>query len=172
MKFICLILYYIFLQYLPKSSFPIGGPFFRWLRYICCRNIFEYCGRNVNIERRVYFGSGRRIKIGDNSGIGIHCVVPSDIIIGTNVMMGPNCYVLDSNHNFSRTDIPIINQGYSPRKQTIIEDDVWLGRQILFTPGRIVKRGTIIAAGCVLTKDFDAFSIVGGNPSRLIKSRK
>jgi len=139
---------------------------------LCCRNIFEYCGKNVNIERRVYFGGGKKIRIGDNSGIGIHCVVPSDILIGDNVMMGPKCYILDANHKFSRTDIPMIFQGHSERKQTIIENDVWIARQVLISPGRYVKKGTIVAAGCVLTKDFDEFSIVGGNPSRLIRERR
>jgi acetyltransferase-like isoleucine patch superfamily enzyme len=57
------------------------------------------------------------------------------------------------------------------KKQTVIENDVWIGRQCIFTPGRIVRTGTIIAAGTVLCKDFPEYSIVGGNPSKLIKSR-
>lgn len=42
---------------------------------------------------------------------------------------------------------------------------------MLITPGKHIKKGTIIAGGTVLTKDFPAYSIVGGNPSILIKSR-
>ena len=42
----------------------------------------------------------------------------------------------------------------------------------MMTPGRIISDGTIIGAGCVLTKDFPAYSVIGGNPSRLLKSRK
>ena len=118
------------------------------------------------------FGSGLDIEIGDNSGIGINACIPSNTKIGKNVMMGPNCYILATNHAFSRTDIPIIEQGYTPKKETIIEDDVWIGRDVLMTPGRVIKRGSIIAGGCVLCKDFPEYSIVGGNPSKLIKSRK
>lgn len=157
---------------MPKSSFPFVGKLFRYLRYNCCKHIFEYCGNNVNVERRVYFGSGKKIKIGNNSGIGIGCVVPSDIVIGDNVMMGPNCYILDANHDFSSTEIPMIFQGHSERKQTIIGDDVWIGRQVIFTPGRKVANGTIIGVGCVLTKDFPEYSVIGGNPGKLIRSRK
>lgn len=171
MKYLCLILYYGLLQFLPKSSFPVIGVFFRFLRYKCCKNIFEYCGKNVNVERRVYFGSGKKLKIGTNSGLGIGCVVPSDIIIGDNVMMGPKCYILDANHDFIRTDLPMIFQGHSQRKQTIIEDDVWIGRQVLFTPGRKVLKGSVIGVGCVLTKDFPEYSVIGGNPGKLIRSR-
>ena len=57
------------------------------------------------------------------------------------------------------------------KKQTVIEDDAWIGRNVTMTPGRTIKKGTIIGTGCVLTKDFPPYSIVGGNPGRLIKSR-
>ena len=87
-------------------------------------------------------------------------------------MMGPNCYILPHNHAFDRTDIPMWRQGVAEKKQTIIEDDVWIGRDVTMTPGRTIKKGSIIAACTVLTKDFPEYSIVGGNPSKLIKSRK
>lgn len=53
----------------------------------------------------------------------------------------------------------------------IIEDDVWIERDVLILPGKIIKKGSIVGAGCVLTKNFPAYSIVGGNPSKLIKTR-
>ncbi len=87
-------------------------------------------------------------------------------------MMGPNCYCLTKNHRFDRTDIPMLEQGYQESLTLTIEDDVWIGRDVLIMPGRTISQGSIIAGGCVLTKDFPPYSIVGGNPSRLIKSRK
>lgn len=62
--------------------------------------------------------------------------------------------------------------GHCGKKQTIIEDDAWIGRDVTMTPGRTIKKGSIIAACTMLTKDFPEYSIVGGNPSKLIKSRK
>ncbi|MDC2791486.1 acyltransferase, partial [Bacteroides ovatus] len=61
------------------------------------------------------------------------------------------------------------NQG---DRQTIIEDDVWIGMRSFLTPGRKLKKGTIVAACSVLTKDFDEYTVVGGNPAKLIKKRK
>lgn len=142
------------------------------IRYQLVKRIFKVCGKNVNVERRASFGSGREIEIGDNSGIGINACIPANTKIGKNVMMGPNCYILGANHSFARTDIPMMQQGNTIRKQTIIGDDVWIGRNVTMTPGRIVKEGTIIGACCVLTKDFPEYSIIGGNPSKLIRSRK
>lgn len=140
-------------------------------RRFLCRRIFEYCGENVNIEKGASFGKGTKIRIGDNSGIGINASIPDGTIIGDNVMMGPNCFVIGRNHSFSRTDIPMCQQGYEYTKPLIIEDDCWIGRDVLITGGRVIKKGSIIAARCVLTKDFPEYSIVGGNPSKLIKNR-
>lgn len=172
MRTICLILYYGFARYLPVSYFPIIGGVCKWIRYRLCRRIFKKCGKNVNIERLAFFGGGRSVEIGDNSGLGVNCFVPSNTIIGNDVMMGPNCYILTSNQAFDRLDIPMWKQGNTELKQTIIEDDVWIGRDVLMTPGRLIKRGSIVAGGCVLCKNFPEYSIVGGNPSRLIRSRK
>jgi maltose O-acetyltransferase len=110
--------------------------------------------------------------MGDESGIGANTEIPSDTIIGNNVIISRNCFFLNRNHAYERTDIPLNDQGFKEAKQFIIEDDCWIGRDVLMTPGRIIKKGSIIAAGCVLCKDFPEFSIVGGNPSKLIKNRK
>ena len=162
---IFLIFYYGFARYLPS------GKFGKWIRLHVCKHIFKQCGEKVNVERGAFFGSGINICIGNHSGIGKNCVIPSDTIIGENVMMGPNCFILYRNHCFERTDVPMIKQGFSSSRQTIIDDDVWIGRDVLMTPGRHIKTGSIIAAGCVLCKDFPEYSIVGGNPSRLIRNR-
>lgn len=166
-----LILYYAICRYLPESSSLFFGGVSKKMRYFCCSHIFEYIGRNVNIERKAFFGKGKELSIGDNSGLGINCNVPSNLKIGKNVMMAPNCFILNLNHSFDVIDIPMIKQGYKTYK-TIIEDDVWIGRDVLFTPGRCVKKGSIIAARTVLCKDFEEYSIVGGNPSKLIRNRK
>lgn len=170
-QLIALVIYYSVLRYLPSSSSIFFGSFFRFLRYHCCRHIFLECGCNVNVERGAFFASGSRLRIGDNSGLGINCHVPGDIVVGRNVMMGPNCYIFGANHAFDWVDVPFIEQGFEPPRQTVIDDDVWIGRNVCFTPGRHVKEGTVIGAECLLSKDFPPYSVVGGNPSRLIRSR-
>ena len=104
--------------------------------------------------------------------MGKNSVIPNGTIIGENVMMGPNCFIHCVNHNFERIDIPMNQQGYSKKKLSIIGNDVWIGRDVTIMVGRNIADGSIIAANCVLTKDFPPYSIVGGNPSRLIKMRK
>lgn len=166
-QLIFLSLYYGFARHLPSRRF--GG---KELRRWCCKRIFKHCGEKVNVEHGAQFGTGVGISLGDFSGLGVNCWVPSNLTVGRHVMMGPNCTILDRNHEHSRTDIPMMLQGDTERKPVVIEDDVWIGCQVLIMPGRTIKKGSIIAGGCVLCKDFPEYSIVGGNPSKLIKSRK
>lgn len=169
---LCLILYYGFARYLPASSRPYGGKLSKKIRYILCKNIFEYCGKNVNVERKAYFGKGTKVRIGDNSGIGINCKIFNNTIIGNDVMMGPNCYFLESTHVFEDINKPMRLQGrVKERSQVIIEDDVWIGRDVMIIGNKKIQKGTIIGARTLLTKSFPAFSIVGGNPSKLIRTR-
>lgn len=168
---VCLATYYGFAYWMPESYSFFFGSVFRKIRVYLCRHIFLYCGENVNIERKANFGSGLDIELGDESGLGINCSIPSNTKIGKYVMMGPNCVILPHNHRFDRIDIPMNRQGFSPKLSTRIDDDVWIGRDVLMTPGRSILRGSIIAGGCVLCKDFPEYSIVGGNPSKLIRLR-
>lgn len=171
-QYFFLLIYYAFLKYLPANRTKMGRILYtKQIRYYCCKNIFKAIGKNVNIERNANFGYGINIEIGDNSGLGINCNVPDNIKIGKDVMMGPNCYILNSNHNFDRIDIPMMQQGSVIGKRIIIEDDVWIGQDVTMTAGRHISKGTVIGAGCLLCKDFPSYSIVGGNPSRLIRSR-
>ena len=171
-QFVFLCLYYGLFRYLPSSYSACGGFFGRILRRWCCRHLFETCGKNVNIERMVFFGKGNRIRIGHNSGMGAHSYIPNGTIIGNDVMMGPNCYIHAINHKYDRLDIPMWQQGSTEFKTIIIDDDVWIGRNVTIMRGRHIKHGSIVAANCVLTKDFPEYSIIGGNPSRLIGNRK
>ena len=169
-QIICLALYYGFAQFLPKSNtfFNVGGG----IRYCLCKHIFKKCGKHVNIERKAFFASGIDIEIGDYSGIGINAHIPNGTIIGDYVMMGPNCFILDVNHKVSDVDTPMCFQGHVPKKITRIGNDVWIGRDVHMTPGRTIADGSIIAMGAVLTKDFPPYSVVGGNPAKLIRYRK
>lgn len=172
-KLICLMLYYGIAYYLPNSYKPwwLGGKISNAFRVFLCKQIFKKAGKISTINRCVNFGSGKEIEIGDFSGIGADSTIPSNTKIGNYVMMGQNLYILARNHNFTDTLRPMCEQGFYENKQTIIEDDVWIGMNVIMTPGRIVKKGCIIAASTTLCKDFPEYSIVGGNPAKLIRSR-
>ena len=168
---ISLVIYYLVLRHLPHSTVPLVGQFCERLKEKFGRKIFKSCGKNVNIGKGARFGNGKFIEIGENSGIGMYAKVPNNIKIGKDVMMGLNVTIFNSNHAYDRLDIPMVKQGYKVAPRNVIEDDVWIGTNVIILAGRNIAKGTIVAAGSVVTKDFPAYSIIGGNPAKLIKSR-
>lgn len=174
MRVFWLAIYYGFARFLPDSFSRPFGRMSNALRVACCRRLFSSCGQRVNIGRMAYFGRGKGVTLGDRSNIGAYCHVPSDTIIGRDVMMGPHNYFFESvTHNFARTDMPMIDQGISPVKgRMIIGNDVWIGRGCHILPCRHIGSHSIVGACSVVTKDVLTYSVVGGNPARLIRSRK
>lgn len=169
-RLLCYILFYGFARHLPESSRPTGiGT--RTLRYWICRGMFTKCGQRVNIERGSYFGHGKGIEIGDESGIGVNCRVSPPLRIGKYVMMGPDVVILGQNHKHDDLSIPMVYQGFNPKPGVIIEDDVWIGTRVIILPGCHIGKGAIIGAGAVVTKNVPCYTIVGGNPARVIKCR-
>lgn len=171
MRIIGFLIYYLALRHCPASTSWFGGRLWRKLRELNARMMLKKCGRNVNIEHGAQIGSGRQLELGDNSGIGINCIAPR-AIIGKNVMMGPEVILIGQNHEFSRTDIPMIAQGMAPSEPIRIGDDVWIGYRAIITAGVKIGNGVIIGAGAVVTRDVPDWAIVGGVPARVLRMRK
>lgn len=172
-RFISLFLYYSFAQYLPDSYTPVIGKLSNWLRIVCCKRIFMYCSPYVsNINRRVFFGKGEEVEIGDYSSIGANCVLHPKVKIGKYVMMGPDVFMVGNNHITSDIERPMCFQGKTENQKIVIEDDCWLGARVMIMPGRRIGHGSILASGAIITKDVEPYSVMGGNPAKLIKKRK
>ncbi|MCH7397728.1 acyltransferase [Belliella sp. DSM 107340] len=116
--------------------------------------------------------AGIGLKVGNNSSIGPYSYIGCSgyIEIGDNVMMSPRVSIYSENHNFSDVDLPMIDQGVT-RSFVKIENDCWIAANSIILAGVTVGKGSIVAAGSVVTKDVPPFSIVGGNPAKIIKSR-
>lgn len=169
-KILALSLYYGFAQYLPTQPRP-GWRFAYWLRRKLVRHIFFKCGGSVIIKTKAYFGTGTQLIIGDRSQLGENLKAESDLILGNDVLIGPDVVMLSSSHAFDRIDLPINRQGARPRQSIIIGDDVWIGTRVIILPGIRVGDHAIIGAGSVVTKNVPALAIVGGNPAKVIRFR-
>lgn len=171
-KKLLLLLYYGFAQYLPATdnAYSIFKTT-RCLRMLIGGGIFDKFGKNVNIEKGANFGTGTGISIGNNSGLGINCKIRGPLEIGNDVMMGPEVMIFTSNHEISRTDIPMNVQGFTSPRKVIIGNDVWIGARCIILPGVNIGDGAILAAGAVVAKDVPPFAIVGGVPAKVLKYR-
>ena len=154
-------------QWLPRSCYSIVSL---KIRYYFLKRIAKNVGKNVNIEQHVVFGE--EFEIGDNSTVGFRSDIYGPVKIGKDVMIGPEVAIYTHNHKHDEIDIPMIKQGYTENKPVYIEDNVWIGRRVLIMPGVCIGTGSIVAAGAVVTKNVEPYSIVGGNPAKIIKYRK
>ena len=166
---VCTALYYGFARYLP--FWPRLTPSELVASVPRVPSYAPDCGSNVNVEHGAYINSGKEIDVGNNSGIGLNAYILGPLIVGSNVMMGPGCTLLGTNHNFQRTDVPMITQGNRPSAPPIIEDDVWLGANVTVLPGRRIGTGSVIGAGAIVTHDIPPFAVASGNPAKVVRYR-
>jgi acetyltransferase-like isoleucine patch superfamily enzyme len=108
------------------------------------------------------------IVIGNDTRIGLHNTVIGPVRIGNQVNIAQNVLLSGLSHNFSDPLIPICQQGVSTRP-IVIEDDVWIGGNATILPGVHIGRHSVIGAGSVVTKDVPAYTVVVGNPARILK---
>jgi len=162
--------YYAFGRWLPSASLRYG-PTGKQVRRALVAPLLQACGDDVNIERGAHFGSGRSIRLGSRSGLGIRCRLLGPITIGEDVMMGPDVLIMTGSHETADVTHPMLGQGFLPDRPVKIEDDVWIGARAIILPGVTIHRGSVIGAGSVVTRDVDPFTVVAGNPARSVKKR-
>jgi len=115
---------------------------------------------------------GEGLRVGDHSNIGPYCYIGCSglISIGKNVMISPRVSIYAENHVFDSTEDTIKSQGVK-RKTVVIEDDCWIAANSIILAGVTIGKGSVVAAGSVVSKDVPPYSVVAGVPARIIKSR-
>lgn len=141
-------------------------------------------GENFYIDRGTTFEGCELITIGDNFFVGDNiCIAAGEckgIFIGNDVWISKDTYIRSANHAFDRTDIPMKEQGhtcatikYHDREYSIvIEDGCWIASNCTILSGTHMGEGSVISAGSVVSGNIPPYSIVIGNPGRIISNRK
>jgi maltose O-acetyltransferase len=159
--------YLIFLKNTAEDYRPYTFVTPRIRRFLVT-NYLDKCGLNLRVK------SGAEISpnctVGNNSELGTRCLIQGNVIIGDDVIMGPDVKIYSKNHKFDRIDMPIKNQG-EDCSSTSIGNDVWIGANVLIMAGVKIGNHSVIAAGSVVTKDVSAYSVYGGIPAKFIKKR-
>ena len=163
MKYVALLFYFIrkafdkIVMHIMITLFRAHG---KNVIFFPTNSSFSY--KNIILGSDVFIGPGAKF-----SSITI-------IKIGNKIMFGPNVSIMGGDHNITQ-----IGQYMYDIKQKLpendlpitIEDDVWIGTGAIILKGVTIKKGSVVAAGAIVTKDVPEFSIVAGIPARVIKRR-
>lgn len=138
----------------------------------------KHCGKGVYLRPTCSDLKGLwNMSIGDYSSIpkgSVFYCTEAPLTIGNKVIFGPNPtiitgdhridvigkFIIDSHEKLPENDAPVV-----------IEDDVWTGANITILKGVTIGRGTVVAAGAVVTKSCPPYSIIGGVPAKMLKYR-
>ncbi|WP_371185689.1 hypothetical protein [Thalassotalea maritima] len=137
------------------------------------RHSYVSYGNNVHVQWNVeIFSPNKKVKLGDNIGINSGTLIISDLEIGNDVLIAPRCGLINRGEHTYDVPEQTIFEGPRARSELIvIKDDVWIGYGSTILGGVTIGEGSIVAAGSVVINDVPEYSIVAGNPARVIKRR-
>lgn len=132
-------------------------------RYLYKFKINRHAAVHINVK---FFG--KFIEIGENTVINSESLIDgrAGCFIGENVSVSRKTTILSMGHDYNDPLFKL--KGGSVR----INDDVWIGYDALILPGITIGKGAVVAAKSVVTKDVPDYVVVGGNPAKIITTRK
>ena len=183
----------VFLKKLVRRLIPVkpscllgaGSVLYPTATIINALNIRENIaiGNSCHIRGELFlFGHGGRIEMGDYCYLGHNSRIWSakNIRIGNRVLISHNCNIFDNDtHPLEpearhRQFVDIITTGH-PRvidlheEEVVIEDDVLIGANATVLKGVTLGRACIVGTGSLVTRDVPPYTVVAGNPARVIK---
>lgn len=144
------------------------------------KKCMKHCGKNVYLRP-----ISSDIKGLNNLSIDDYTLIPkgstfyctrAELRIGKKVIFGPKPTIVTGDHRIDfigRYIIDVSDDEKLPVQDApvVIEDDVWCGANVTILKGVTIGRGSVVAAGAVVTRSFPPYSIIGGVPAKLIKMR-
>ncbi len=168
MKNILLFIYLFFTHYLVNHI--VNKIPFYCIRHIYYKILGIKIGKNSSLHMNIYIEGislkkNKKLIIGEGTSIGRNSSldVRGKIKIGNNVSISPNVKIITAQHDLQSANFMDIDA------EVVIEDYVWIGTGAIILPGIKIKEGAVIGAGSVVTKNINAYEVVGGNPCKFIK---
>lgn len=150
-----------------KLAYNIGRLHGLGLRLYLYRRIGMRVGRNCVIRRGIYLASPNELEVGDGSFLGrarLYCT--GGVVIGRNVNVSDGAVIITAKHDINS---PAFEARYEPVR---VEDWAWIATDAIVLGGVTVGEAAVVAAGAVVTRDVPPYTVVGGNPAKVIGERK
>ncbi len=140
------------LRGVPTEVLKNAGPNFR-------------CGRGAFFRKKENIIIGSNVFMGNFVHISAPCIIKNDVLIASYVSF------VGGDHRFNIAGYLMNESGRDNMKPIILEEDVWIGHGSIVLTGTVIRRGAILAAGSVATKEIPPCTIYGGVPARYVKDR-
>ena len=144
------------------------------------KRAMKHCGKGVYLRPMSSDLKGLwNMSIGDGTSIPkgstFYCTI-APLTIGKKVIFGPKPTIITGDHRIDIIgkyiiDVTDAEKGPEHDAPVVIEDDVWCGANVTILKGVTIGRGSVVAAGAVVTKSCPPYSIIGGVPAKQIKMR-
>ncbi|MFT4847954.1 MAG: acetyltransferase-like isoleucine patch superfamily enzyme [Sediminicola sp.] len=142
-----------------------------------CQKKFRSFGLSSEIRPGAYIVGCSQITIGANvvirPGTMIHAeteTLEHSVEIEDDVLIGCGVHIYVENHEFKDPNKSILYQGHDLAKKVTINEGAWIGANAVILPGVTIGKNSVVGASAVVTKNVPDFSVVVGNPARIIKT--
>ena len=153
---------------LTASWLPYWIPGSRRYRSLAAHLAVPTISPRSNINRFARFGPD--VTIREHAGLGEHSILSGEVFLGPHVTMGPRCSFITGGH-----PVPPDGGRFRDMKPThsriVVEQDAFIGANVLVLPGVTIGRGAAIGAGAVVVKDVPPGGTAVGNPAQIVKLR-
>lgn len=149
--------------------------------FVCpiIKGSFAKCGKGVVVASGCNFSGIKNISVGTNVvfGFGTNIMTTrAKVEIGDYVMLAPEVTIITGDHRIDLIDkrmMEVKDKDKLPEndQDVNIESDCWIGTRVTILKGVTIGKGSVVAAGAIVTKSFPPYSIIGGVPAKLIKKR-
>jgi putative colanic acid biosynthesis acetyltransferase WcaF len=138
-----------------------------FLRSILLRAFRAKCSLRVGLFGNTVIEMPWKIKIGIDTSIGprVNIYNLGYVTIGNNVVISQDVYLCGGTHDYKDPTMPLI------KSNIIIEDYVWVGAGAFIGPNVRIGEGAVVGARTVVVKDVEPWTVVAGNPAKMIKKR-
>lgn len=113
----------------------------------------------------------RKVRLGRYVYIGAYGSCAGPLVVGDLTMISSHVKIFGDDHQIAISGEPARLAFASEHKLTVIEADCWVGQGAMLREGIRIGRGTVVAAGAIVTRSVPPYEIVGGTPARLIRRR-
>jgi len=128
------------------------------------------CGGNISVGNNTYIGSQTVLQAKESISIGSYVIIANNVLIvdNNNHPVEPEMRMNMSKCDNFLTD-ELWSWKYAKSKPVVIGDNVWIGRDSRILKGVIIGEGAIVALGAIVTNDVPPYSVVAGNPAKVVK---